>query len=131
MTIKEMRDSTGLTQKAFAEIFGIPIGTLRRWEYGESTPAPYIIRLMEGILPLDTEKLQKIESSKSTYYYDEIAKCIIDKRGIRIKVNENIAGVKPQNLAIYVDDLFEAYYDAVNKFDTDCKIDKKEDILWG
>lgn len=131
MTIKEMRDSTGLTQKAFAEIFGIPIGTLRRWEYGESTPAPYIIRLMEGILPLDTEKLQKIESSKSTYYYDEIAKSIIDKRGTRIKVNENIAGVKPQNLAIYVDDLFEAYYDAVNKFDTDCKIDKKEDILWG
>lgn len=126
-----MRDSTGLTQKAFAEIFGIPIGTLRRWEYGESTPAPYIIRLMEGILPLDTEKLQKIESSKSTYYYDEITKCIIDKRGTRIKVNENIAGVKPQNLAIYVDDLFEAYYDAVNKFDTDCKLDKKEDILWG
>lgn len=131
MTIKEMRVFTGLTQKEFAKIFGIPIGTLRRWEYGESTPAPYIIRMMEGILPLDTEKLQKIESSKDTYYYDETAKCIIDKKGTRIKVNENIKDVKAQNLAIYVDDLFEAYYDAVNKFDKDCKLDKKEDILWG
>jgi len=131
MTIKEMRVFTGLTQKKFAEIFGIPIGTLRRWEYGESTPAPYIIRMMECILPLDTEKLQKIESSKNIYYYDEAAKCIIDKKGTRIKINENINSVKAQNLAIYVDDLFDAFYDAVNKFDNDCKLDKKEDILWG
>lgn len=131
MTIKEMRVFTGLTQKEFAKNFGIPIGTLRRWEYGESTPAPYIVRMMESILPLDTKKMKKIESSKSTYYYDEVTKCIIDKKGTRITTNENISGVKAQNLALYVDDLFEAYYDAVNKFDEDCRLDKKEDILWG
>lgn len=131
MTIKEMRIFTGLTQKEFANNFGIPIGTLRRWEYGESTPAPYIVQMMETILPLDTEKLQKIESSKDTYYIDEAAKCIIDKKGSRIKFNESIKGVKTQNLALYIDDLFEAYYDAVNKFDNDCRLDKKEDILWG
>lgn len=131
MTIKEMRIFTGLTQKEFASNFGIPIGTLRRWEYGESTPAPYIIRMMEGILPINTESLQKIESSKGTYYYDEVENCIIDKKGTKIKINESINGVKAQNLVYYINDLFEAYYDAVNKFDTDCRLDKKEDILWG
>lgn len=131
MTIKEIRTYTGLTQKGFAENFGIPVGTLRRWEYGESTPAPYIIRMMESILPLDKEKLKKIETPKNTYYFDEEAKCIIDAKGTRIKINESINGVKEQNLAIYVEELFEVYYDAVNKFDNDCKIDKKEDIIWG
>lgn len=131
MTIKEMRIFTGLTQKEFANNFGIPIGTLRRWEYGESTPAPYIIQMMENILPINTEKLKKIESSKDTYYVDEAAKCIIDKKGTKIRINESLDGVKASNLALYIDDLFEAYYDAVYKFDNDCRLDKKEDILWG
>lgn len=131
MTIKEMRDFTGLTQREFANVFGIPVGTIRRWEYGESTPAPYIIQMMEDILPINIDGMKEIKSSKGRYYYDESAKCIVDRRGTRIKINEDISGVKEQNLPLYVDDLFEAYYDAIEKFDNDCRLDKKEDIIWG
>lgn len=32
---------------------------------------------------------------------------------------------------IYAKDLFDAYYEAVERFNNDCKYDKQEDILWG
>ena len=44
---------------------------------------------------------------------------------------EKIDGVKEQNLVIYANSLFESYYDAVEKFTRDCRLDKQEDILWG
>ena len=34
MDIKSVRHATELSQKAFSERFGIPIGTLRNWEQG-------------------------------------------------------------------------------------------------
>ena len=97
MNIKELRIMTGQTQKQFAENFGIPVGTLRRWEYGESTPAPYVIKLIADKIP---------------------------------EINEDIEGVKKENLVLYAKDLFEAYYEAVEKFDRDCRLDKQEDIIW-
>lgn len=33
-----IRKSTGLTQRAFAEAYGIPLGTLRDWEQAKSAP---------------------------------------------------------------------------------------------
>ena len=36
--VKAIRRSTGLSQVAFAQSFGIPIGTLRDWEQGRSRP---------------------------------------------------------------------------------------------
>lgn len=33
--IKEIRQTTGLSQKVFAEMCGIPISTLRNWEQGD------------------------------------------------------------------------------------------------
>ena len=131
MNIKEIREMTGQTQREFAESFGIPLGTLRRWEYGESTPAPYIIALIADKLPLRTASMQKIESANGTYYYDKEARVICDIKGTRIKINEDVADVNKQNLAIYASTLFESYYDAVARFDRDCRIDKNEGIIWG
>lgn len=131
MDIKEMREMTGQTQKAFAERFGIPVGTLRRWEYKESTPAPYVLKMIAEQLPIYKDKLKKIESSNGTYYYDSITRSIIDTKGTKINIIEDIEGVKEQNLVLYANSLFEAYYEAVNRFDKDCKIDKQENIIWG
>lgn len=131
MTIKEMRDSTGLTQKAFAANLGIPLGTIRRWEYGESTPPTYVLALIAEKLPQENSALQKIESKNGIYYYDQTTNSIIDQKGTRIRANEDLAGVKESNLVLYANALFEAYYDAVSSFDKDCMLDKKEDILWG
>ena len=36
--VKELRRRLGMTQAEFAEAFGLPVGTLRDWEQGRSTP---------------------------------------------------------------------------------------------
>ncbi|MEQ8268023.1 MAG: helix-turn-helix domain-containing protein [Parvibaculum sp.] len=36
--VKAMRARLGMTQKAFSDAFGIPIGTLRDWEQGRRAP---------------------------------------------------------------------------------------------
>lgn len=131
MNIKEMRELTGQTQKEFADSLGIPIGTIRRWEYGESTPAPYLIRMIANMLPQENSSLRKIESAEGKYYYDKTRGTITDVKGISIKIGEDLDNVKEQNLIIYANTLFESYYDAVDKFNRDCKIDKTEDIIWG
>ncbi|MBP3278688.1 MAG: helix-turn-helix domain-containing protein, partial [Butyrivibrio sp.] len=51
ITIKELRENTGLTLKAFAARYGIPVGTLRRWEQGESRPAPYVLGMLSKLIP--------------------------------------------------------------------------------
>lgn len=131
MDIKEMRLSTGLTQKKFAEQFGIPLGTLRRWEYAESTPAPYVVQLIARQLPIKTDAMKKITDSEgNVYFYDENASCLIDVRGTRIAITEDLRGVKEQNLGLYVQDLFEMYYQILERFHEDCRYDKKEDIIW-
>ena len=58
-SMKELRDSTGLTQKAFAKMYGIPLSTLRKWEQGESSPAPYVVRLIARALPCTDALLRK------------------------------------------------------------------------
>lgn len=131
MNIRELRELTGQTQKQFSESLGIPVGTLRRWEYGESTPAPYLLRLIAQRLPDNNKNLTKIESPRGTYYYDKSANTIIDSKGTRIPVGKGIDGVNESNLVLYANSLFEAYYDAVERFDRSCELDKEENILWG
>lgn len=46
MTIKEIRDTTGLTQIGFAELLGIPIRTIQNWEKGYRNPPDYIVELI-------------------------------------------------------------------------------------
>lgn len=47
MTIKELRQQAGLTQKEFSVLFGIPKRTIEDWERGVRTPAPYLVALIE------------------------------------------------------------------------------------
>ena len=46
MDIKSVRRATGLSQKAFSERFGIPIGTLRNWEQGINNPPSYVFDMI-------------------------------------------------------------------------------------
>lgn len=129
--IKEIRDSTGLSQKAFAALYGIPLSTLRNWEQGTNSPAPYIINMIARTLPSLNSTLKKISGKKGdVYYYDKNQKCVSDIFGNRIYVKENLEDIKEQNLALYLDDLFESFYEIKDKFDRDCKYDKEEDIIW-
>lgn len=51
MTIKELRQQTGLSQTAFARYFEIPVRTVQDWEQGKRKPPEYLVKLM-------TEKLK-------------------------------------------------------------------------
>lgn len=48
--IKALRESTGLTQRAFAELLGIPKRSIENWESGVSNPPEYLIRLIRFFL---------------------------------------------------------------------------------
>jgi transcriptional regulator with XRE-family HTH domain len=130
-TIKELRESTGMTQKGFSQMYGIPISTLRKWEQGESSPAPYVVNLLARTLPSTDSALQKITGKNGVlYYYDKNQKMVSDMQGNKIMIQEDLDGVKEQNLALYLSDLFEGFYEIQEKFNRDCKYDKEEDILW-
>lgn len=47
MTFKELRQKSGMTQKAFAEYFEIPKRTVESWDEGHRTPPEYLLKLME------------------------------------------------------------------------------------
>ena len=56
MTIKELRQQTGLSQTAFAKYFEIPLRTVQDWEQGKRTPPEYLVKLMAEKL-----KMNKLE----------------------------------------------------------------------
>ena len=130
-SIKELRDSTGLTQKEFAKVFGIPISTLRKWEQGENSPAGYVVRMMARLLPTESPtNIQYIDNDGRKYYYNKNAGVLIDSIGNVISINEDLDGVKSENLPLYIKDLFDEFYDIQEKFNSDCRFDKQEDIIW-
>ena len=45
-SVKELRESTGMSRKEFSEHTGIPVRTLEDWEAGRRTPPEYIPRLL-------------------------------------------------------------------------------------
>ncbi|MEI3376346.1 MAG: helix-turn-helix domain-containing protein [Coriobacteriales bacterium] len=51
MQVAEMRKQTGLSQRQYAECFGIPVRTLQQWEQNKSTPPSYVISMMERLSP--------------------------------------------------------------------------------
>ena len=43
---KVARTKTGLSQRKASDLIGVPIRTVQKWEQGESTPPPYVERLV-------------------------------------------------------------------------------------
>lgn len=59
-TIKELRESIGMSRKEFSEHTGIPVRTLEDWEAARRTPPEYIPRLIAYQL-----KYEKLVNDKS------------------------------------------------------------------
>ena len=55
MTIKELREKTGLSQSQFADYLEIPVATIRNWEQGRRVPPDYVISLIGKVLNVDTK----------------------------------------------------------------------------
>ena len=45
--IKAIRQSTGLSQAAFARVYEIPKRSIENWEAGVRCPPPYFVKLLE------------------------------------------------------------------------------------
>lgn len=53
MTIREILNATGMTQKALAERFGIPLRTVQNWATGQRECPIYIRKMIIEILRLE------------------------------------------------------------------------------
>lgn len=47
MTITELRTAANMSQKVFAEYFGIPKRSVENWDSGVSKPPEYLVKLIE------------------------------------------------------------------------------------
>lgn len=54
--IKEHREKAGLTQKKFAELFEIPLDTVKSWDCGRKSPPAWAEKLI----------IEKLETMKGT-----------------------------------------------------------------
>ena len=65
--IKSIRHSLNLTQKQFAEKYGIPLATVQDWEHGRRVPPTYIPYMCKKIANLESiiEELEKKQNKNS------------------------------------------------------------------
>ena len=67
-SIRDLRESTGMSRKEFSEHTGIPVRTLEDWEAGRRTPPEYIPRLLAYQLKYE-ELTKEKENSLSAQEY--------------------------------------------------------------
>lgn len=53
MSIRELRNQTGWSQRKFASYFEIPVVNIQHWEQGVSKPPTYVVLLIERVLRLE------------------------------------------------------------------------------
>lgn len=52
----ELRSSTGMNRREFAEYFDIPYRTIQEWELGNRRMPEYLLRLMAYKIQIENEK---------------------------------------------------------------------------
>ena len=67
-----------MSQRQFAEYFGIPVGTLRNWEQGIANPPEYVFQMI--FTSIRRDKMINIETMKFIKLLDELAE--FTKNGI-------------------------------------------------
>lgn len=129
--VKEIRNRTGLSQQAFAKMYDIPVSTLRKWEQGEASPAPYVVRLLDLAVPGSGVFEERIEGKDGDpYYFDRSKGCVRDAAGDAVFIRDDLEGVSRHNLRIYLQDLFKDLQELKERFERDCHYDRKDKIEW-
>lgn len=72
MKISDLRSATGMSQRQFAEHFGIPVGTLRNWEQSIASPPDYVFQMI--FTSLRRDKMINVETIKFVRMLDELAR---------------------------------------------------------
>ncbi len=53
MTVKEIRQLTGLSQQKFGDLYNIPLRTVQNWESGTNEIPAYTLQLLERVVKED------------------------------------------------------------------------------
>lgn len=72
------------------------------------------------------------KKSETLYCYDSEKQLVSDKSGNVVSLNIDLDATSAHNLGLYLDTLFEQYYDAKCEFEKSLAIDRdsKESIQW-
>ena len=63
MTIKQLRESTTLSQQKFADKFNIPVANIQKWEQGINRPLDYVVSMIQTILEQE-KKIEELENER-------------------------------------------------------------------
>lgn len=94
LSIRDIRKSTGLSQKEFARQYHIPASTLQKWEQGIMSPAPYVIALLTDVIPETRKGLDQIKYKNETYYIDTASHTVSDSAGNMVRYDADIEAGK-------------------------------------
>lgn len=124
--IVEYRKNRNLSQQKFADLYNVPVSTLRKWEQKESKPSRYFVDMLKN-----NEKdnhLITLKNDNKTYMFDSKKKIVYNNSGTGIMVNYDITTINKNNLFIILDQLFEDYTMMIGRFATMCILESKGDI---
>lgn len=132
MKISELRGVIKMSQRQFAEHFGIPVGTLRNWEQGIANPPEYVFQMIFTAIRRD--KMINIETIKFVKMLDELAVCTAngiepfaeaneETYGLRIHYDERDAGGEEGYRVVadacIIDDPNCYHHDIISYWDTE------------
>lgn len=104
MEIKELRNKMKMSQRQFAEYFGIPIRTIQCWEIGQRKPPDYIPKLLKRLWREELER----KTNNPSWCIDKIQEKIED---YKVNINETTDEEVRRQLEIIVSDLEEILYE--------------------
>ncbi|MBM4601344.1 helix-turn-helix domain-containing protein [Rhodococcus hoagii] len=61
--LKELRGEKGLSRSDLGRLSGVPYNTIRRWETGNSAPAPDLLARVAEVLGVDVDALAVIQDA--------------------------------------------------------------------
>lgn len=61
--LKELRGEKGLSRSDLGRLSGVPYNTIRRWETGNSAPAPDLLARVAEVLGVDVDALAVIQEA--------------------------------------------------------------------
>lgn len=78
--IKELRNTTKMSQNNFAAYLGIPVANIQHWEQGVTTPPNYLIALISRVMKndgyisndLSPVEIDAIRQTKATLEIEEL-----------------------------------------------------------
>ena len=85
--IKELRNTTQMSQNKFANYLGIPVANIQHWEQGVTNPPSYLISLISRVMKndgyirndLSPVEIDAIRQTKATLAIEQLE---IDETGI-------------------------------------------------